>query len=91
MTKNTTKRFIVKGDPIVVLPECLTPLCNYKHVGRQYVCVEDTQVCTGNLPVPVTIFDKISWRRTADPSQRSLGSIVDHITGYKKIYNSTVI
>lgn len=38
-TNNRTRRFIVKGDPIVVLPECLTILCNYKHVGAQYVCV----------------------------------------------------
>jgi hypothetical protein len=40
-TGNSTVRYIVKGDPIVVLPECLTILCNYKHVGRQYVCIED--------------------------------------------------
>ena len=43
-TGNSTVRFIVKGDPIVVLPECLTPLCNYKHVGRQYVCVEAEEI-----------------------------------------------
>ena len=35
-TKKSSKRFIVKGDPIVVLPECLTPICNYKHTGNQY-------------------------------------------------------
>ena len=91
LTQNRAKRYIVKGDPIVVLPECLTVLCNYKHVGNQYVCVEEEAVCRGGLPVPETVFEKMRWRREADPSQRSLGSIVDHITGYKKIYNSPVI
>jgi len=40
-TKNKSKRYIVKGDPIVVLPECFTFICNYKHTGNQYVCIED--------------------------------------------------
>jgi hypothetical protein len=90
-TGNSTVRFIVKGDPIVVLPECLTPLCSYKHVGRQYVCVEAEEICRGNQPVPEGVFGKISWKIHADPSQKNLGSIVDHIYGYKKIYNFTII
>lgn len=88
---NSTIRYIVKGDPIVVLPECLTIVCNYKHVGRQYVCIENEEVCRGNLPVPEGLFAKMSWRIHADPSQKNLGSIVDHIYGYKKIYNFTVV
>lgn len=91
MTKNTSKRFIVKGDPIVVLPECLTPVCNYKHTGNQYVCIEAEEICRGNLPVPEGVFSKLSWRIHADPSQKNLGSIVDHIYGYKKIYNFTIV
>jgi hypothetical protein len=90
-TKNTSRRFIVKGDPVVVLPECLTPICNYKHTGKQYVCIEAEQVCRGNLPVPEGLFSKISWKIHADPSQKKLGSIVDHIYGYKKIYNFTIV
>jgi hypothetical protein len=91
VTGNKTKRYIVKGDPIVVLPECLTILCNYKHTGQQYVCVEDEGTCKGCQPVPETFLEKRRWRKNADPSQQNLGSIVDHIYGYKKIYNSTVI
>lgn len=91
LTKNTTVRFIVKGDPVVVLPECLTILCNYKHVGRQYVCIEAEEVCRGNLPVPEGPFSRLSWKLHADPSQKNLGSIVDHIYGYKKIYPFTVV
>ena len=48
-TTKRSKRYIVKGDPVVVLPECLTILCNYKHTGNQYVCVEDTGICTGTI------------------------------------------
>lgn len=90
-TNNSAKRFIVKGDPIVVLPECLTLLCNYKHTGSQYVCVEEEAICRGGLPVPESFFQKLEWRVRADPSQKNLGSIVDHIYGYKKIYNFTVV
>ena len=56
LTNKKSRRFIVKGDPIVVLPECLTLLCNYKHTGNQYVCIEDEAVCRGNLPVPEGFF-----------------------------------
>lgn len=90
-TKNSSLRYIVKGDPITVLPECLTPICNYKHTGRQYVCIEAEEVCRGNLPVPEGVFAKLSWRIHADPSQKNLKSLIDHITGYKKIYNFTVV
>ena len=40
-TSKKSKRYAVKGDPIVVLPECLTILCNYQHTGVKYVCVHD--------------------------------------------------
>ena len=91
ITGNRTKRFIVKGDPIVVLPECLTVLCNYKHVGKQYVCIEEEAVCRGNLPVPESFADKLRWRIDRDSDMKNLGSIVDHIYGYKKIYNFTMV
>jgi hypothetical protein len=91
LTNKRTLRYIVKGDPIVVLPECLTLLCNYKHVGNQYVCVEEEGICRGNQPVPETFIGKMKWRMNPDPSQENLGSIVDHIYGYKKIYNFTVV
>lgn len=44
LTNGKSVRYIVKGDPIVVMPECLTTLvCNYKHTGVQYVCEEGTK------------------------------------------------
>ena len=35
------KRYIIRADPIVVLPTCLTLLCNYGHTGMQIVCHKD--------------------------------------------------
>jgi hypothetical protein len=36
----------IKGDPICVLPRCLTPICNYKHSGIGFSCNKKTQQCT---------------------------------------------
>lgn len=35
----------IKGDPICVLPRCLTPICNYKHSGVGYSCDKNDEVC----------------------------------------------
>lgn len=46
LTNHQSRRYIVKGDPIVVLPpSCLTPLCNYKQTGIKIVCKEKEQLC----------------------------------------------
>ena len=87
-TNKTSKRYAVKGDPIVVMPECLTLLCNYKHVGIQYTCIENDEKCTKDKDVSGFIREML-WKKRADPSMKNLGSIVDHIYGYKKIYNFT--
>ena len=68
LTQRRSKRYIVKGDLIVVLPECLTLLCNYKHVGNQFVCIEDDGICRGGLPVPQGVIREMIWRRNADQS-----------------------
>jgi len=92
-TNGKSLRYIVKGDPIVVLPECLITalICNYKHTGIPITCTEESQQCVMNTGEPEGIFEKMMWRRHADPSQKNLGSLVDHITGYKKIYNHTLV
>jgi len=38
ITDTKTKRFIVSGDPIVVMPRCLTLLCTYRQTGIKIVC-----------------------------------------------------
>lgn len=45
ITLGRTKRYIVSGDPIVVLPRCLTLLCTYRQTGIKIVCYEDKQIC----------------------------------------------
>lgn len=91
VTNISSKRFIVKGDPIVVLPSCLTILCNYKQTGIQYVCTEEDATCRTNQPVPETLLERMKFKQDKDPSMKHLDSIMDHIDGYPKIYNSTIV
>lgn len=41
----------IKGDPICVLPKCITPICNYKHSGTGYTCNKKKEECvpTGKI------------------------------------------
>ncbi len=39
VTQGRTRRYIIKGDPIVILPRCLTLLCTYRQTGIQIVCI----------------------------------------------------
>ena len=81
----------MKGDPIVVLPSCLTVLCNYKQTGVQVVCVEADKVCRVSSAGVETRREKLEWKtKDVDPSMKDLESIVDHIDGYPKIYDFTV-
>jgi hypothetical protein len=42
--------------------------------------------------VPETFFEDLEWTTVnVDPQEQNLGSIVDHIYGYKKIYNYTIV
>ena len=79
----------MKGDPIVVLPTCITPLCNYKQTGLKIVCYEKDQVCkqerdTPDIPV-------LSDFTQMDSDIKNMKSIMDHINGYPKIYNFTLV
>jgi hypothetical protein len=44
-THGNSIRYSIKGDPVVVLPECFTRLCDYKHVGKKIVCYQKTKTC----------------------------------------------
>ena len=52
ITQTTSKRYIVSGDPIVVLPRCLTLLCTYRQTGIKIVCYEDQQLCKQEAEIP---------------------------------------
>ncbi len=45
ITAGATKRYLIRGDPIVVMPRCLTLLCTYRQTGIQIVCNENTEIC----------------------------------------------
>jgi triacylglycerol lipase len=38
-------RYFIKGDPISILPRCLTLICNYKQTGTPIVCNKNLQQC----------------------------------------------
>ena len=46
ITNKGMYRYIIKGDPIVVLPRCLTLLCTYEQTGIQRVCHVDGKTCS---------------------------------------------
>jgi hypothetical protein len=73
----------------VVLPFCITPLCNYKQTGVKIVCYEKQQLCvqereTDSLIGLANDFTEI------DSDIKNMKSIMDHINGYPKIYNFTL-
>lgn len=45
ITLGKMKRYIVSGDPIVVMPRCLTTVCTYRQTGVQIVCYEEKGEC----------------------------------------------
>ena len=45
LTGAKTKRYVVNGDPVAVMPKCLTLLCNYGNTGVKINCYEEQQLC----------------------------------------------
>jgi len=44
-TQTQSTRIFLKGDPIAVLPRCLTLICNYGQTGKPFQCDKSTQIC----------------------------------------------
>ena len=90
LSKGQSRRYIVKGDPIVVMPpSCLTPLCSYRQTGVKIVCKEKQQLCvqekhTDDLAELADHFTEI------DSDIKEMKGIMDHVNGYPKIYNFTL-
>lgn len=83
-TRRSTKRYMIKGDPIVSLPECLTLLCNYRHFGKKIVCHFDTKTC--HVEAEFDVKDPKWQTENVDEDISKMGSVIDHIEGYPKIY-----
>lgn len=96
ITLTRTKRYIVSGDPIVVLPRCLTLLCTYRQTGIKIVCYEDQQICRQEEEIPddddeVEIIKHLTKDYVEAAPGHKLESIMDHVNGYPKIYNFTLL
>lgn len=98
-TKTKSLRYFIKGDPIAVLPRCLTLICNYGQTGTPINCNENTQICTLNREddtkfTPVGILSKLSnavKEHYMEDEEDVEGGIISHINGYKNLYNYTEV
>jgi hypothetical protein len=82
ITNATSRRYLVSGDPIVVLPRCLTLLCTYRQTGIKIVCYENE--LTNKL-------HRVRRSFEVDSDIKQMRSIMDHVNGYPKIYNFTLV
>lgn len=55
ITNRASKRYVVSGDPVAVMPKCLTLLCNYGYTGILITCYEADQVCKQEEDIPDTL------------------------------------
>lgn len=94
LTNGESRRYLIKGDPITVLPECLTIFCGYKHTGIKIVCHKDSETCAQEKEADdlmgkmLETYDNVV---NMDEDIKKMGSIIDHIYGYPKIHDYTLI
>lgn len=95
----SSTRYFIKADPIAVLPRCLTLICNYKQTGTAIVCNKNTQTCQAkNASEEEEMSDAEYLNALAEAvtdhyseEGDNVDGIIDHITGYKKIREYTLI
>lgn len=97
-TQTASIRYFIKADPIAYLPKCLTFICNYRQTGTRIVCVEASATCTVNGEESVGYDRKTYELFTAEFSEHSselasgnVNGVIDHIYGYKKIRDYTLV
>lgn len=96
ITNTTSRRYLVSGDPIVVLPRCLTLLCTYRQTGIKIVCYEAKALCIQEVEVPdpddelTDRLARLQRKFQVDSDIKQMRSIMDHVNGYPKIYNFTL-
>lgn len=101
LTNSESRRYLIKGDPITILPECLSIFCGYRHAGIKIVCKKKQQICTQVKEVDDgNIFGKIAETyddMVMDEEMKTLikdqdvGGLIDHIYGYPKIHDFSLI
>lgn len=93
-------RIYIRRDPIAFLPRCLTPICNYRQTGSPIVCypgksecrckdkrAEDELEMDDAIPV---LMQELNEHKE-EIADGEFGSILDHIFGYKKIRDYSLI
>jgi hypothetical protein len=90
ITGGKTKRYEVEGDPVVVMPKCLTLLCNYKQTGIRIVCKESAKICNQTAPDDPVLIKHLTEDALNPREGHNIKSIMDHVDGYPKIYNFTL-
>lgn len=95
LTNSESRRYLIKGDPITILPECITFICGYKHAGIKIVCNKKTKICKQQKETDDSLFvnavetvkDIAEQVEDAD----DLKGLIDHIYGYPKIHDFTLV
>lgn len=93
LTNGESRRYLIKGDPITVLPECLTFFCGYRHAGIKIVCNKKKQICAQAKETDDSdIFGKMmdTYDSIVDMDEdiknvKDVEGLIDHIYGYPKI------
>ncbi len=90
-----SKRIFIFEDPVAILPRCLSPHCNYRQTGTAIVCHPTTNHCEvrdGEYVEDYTLLDSsrhIVEQALSYDQNSEVDGVMDHIFGYKKIYNYT--
>jgi len=102
LTNGESRRYLIKGDPITILPECLTFFCGYRHAGIKIVCKKKKGTCTqekevsdgdlvGKMMETYDDMTDIDEDMKALMDTKDVNGLYDHIYGYPKIHDFTLI
>ncbi len=79
------------------MPRCLTLLCTYRQTGIQIVCRETEAICRQEDYIPddddefTSVVKHLTKHLVEEPLDRKIESIMDHVDGYPKIYNFSLV
>jgi hypothetical protein len=97
-TITSSTRIYIRRDPIAFLPRCLTPFCNYRQTGKPIVCYPGSEECRCKSKVEADeeewdtefLFNELDEHKE-EIANGDLEGILDHIYGYKKTINYSLI
>ena len=51
ITLAKTRRYYLNGDPIIIMPRCLTLLCTYRQTGIAIGCYDNKKLCIQEVAI----------------------------------------